>query len=543
MYNKPAPFNIGSPEDIVSAALTAGRNLAGAKQYIAKLFQNPPPGTDPTAILLAGMKLNGIASPPVQPPNGTVKDDFLGGLEQASIPPEMFNSEVGEAPVNMAAGGLVAFAEGGEVDDWEPPIFNPELKRAWERAKSKEERDAIVVEDRARIEKEAPRGLVNRTASNPALARKQGTGESRATAAFQSDYNPRVGMVPQRGLPAPEEAAQARGLDGSHMVKGPPPYDMVNMDDLPLPGQEPVTELPPMSSSASAGGGGASAGYSYKPRNPTSKLNTDIETEAKSIRDTYDKLYPKTEEEKKNAEYYGDEAVNERAGAQKKQDMWQALMELGFGAAASNSPYWTQAWGESGKQMAPHVAAMMKARKDEKDAVQKARQAMAQVDRAKNDDEYKLAVQNVRQAQELQLRAEMQQEEIRAQVGMTNARIAAGNKPTADENMVDHLAKQKMAEGMSKEKAYSEATREVLRYRGGIEKAFQTQDIMNREKAATLWTKDLAAQSAYRKLLKKEGQAKADAFKEGYIQDLMTGAPSGTDTSASDGAWGELNIR
>lgn len=540
MYNKPAPFNIGSPEQLAES-------VGYSKQALAKIMQNPGSGVDQTLAVLAGMYIDRMKTggQMAQMPTTTVKDDVLAGLEQASIPEDMFSSGVGEVmpTKNMAAGGLVAFADGGEVDDWKPPVFNPELAEAWKRAKTQRERDNIVAEDRARIEKEtAPRGLTKRTASNPALSRGQSDNPSRATEAFQSKYNPRVGMVPSREAPkagleaiTPQVDSKREYLDGSHFTKGPPPYA--------VPDEEAVSDLPPISGPGSAGGGGASMGVGYRGGKPNVNLNTDIEKEARNIRDTYDKLYPKSEEEKKNAEYYNDENVASREAAQKKTDMWQALMELGFGAAASKSPYWTQAWGESGEKMAPHVSAMLKARKDEKDAIQKARQAMAQADRARNDDEYKLAVQNVRQAQELQLRAELQQEEIRANVAMTNARIAASNKPSRDEKYVDYLAKQMIADGMDPTQAYAKASREVMRYTSGIEKYEQTQTKMTKDQATKAWTKDISYDREYRRIKKAEGQAAADAYKAGVINSLMNGGSDDMDTTASDGAWGELNIR
>jgi hypothetical protein len=49
--------------------------------------------------------------------------------------------------------------------------------------------------------------------------------------------------------------------------------------------------------------------------------------------------------------------------AQKKQDMWQALAQFGFGMAGTNSPSFMQAAGQAGAATVPAMAAMAKERK------------------------------------------------------------------------------------------------------------------------------------------------------------------------------------
>lgn len=545
MYNKPAPFNIGSPELLA-------KSVGYSKQALAKIMQNPNSGVDPTLAVLAGMYVDRIKSGGqlAQMPTTTVKEDVLAGLEQASIPEDMFSSGVGEMPTQTyAGGGLVAFADGGEVEKrlFDDPAY---LQRAIDSPYSSPERKAAAAKRLAQIKRDklkepgdfvglkdtSGRAPVSRTASNPALSRGQSDNPSRATTAFQSKYNPRVGMVPGREAPKAGLEAITPEQFAVPEDKFKPP--LINMNDLPLIDKQPVSELPPISARG-GDGGGASASASYTPGGKPLGLNTDLKKEVEGLDKIYNEIFPETEEEKKKKEYYSDEAVHTRAAEQKKQDLWEALLHLGFNAAASDSPYWTQAWGEAGKAMAPHVSAMLKARKDEKEAVQKARQAMTQATRAKNDDTFKLASKNVSDARELEARARLEQERIKASFAETRMRIAAANKPSRDEKYVDYLAKQMIADGMDPTQAYAKASREVMRYTSGIEKYEQTQNMVSRKDAVAAWGKDMTAQSEYRKRQKKS-QQDADAYKEEWLQNTMNGV---TDTTASDGAWGELNIR
>ena len=592
MYNKPAPFNIGSPEELARA-------VGYSKQALAKVMQNPGSGVDQTLAVLAGMyidrmKTGGMGA---QAPTTTVKDDVMaaqpGGLQQASIPPEMFNSAVGEAPASYAAGGLVAFADGGEVGDpnwygaeaYGDPSMPMATRRAGLRMKFPNASDAEIDRYLARAEKSraskervpiktregATLGNIGDTALAPVKAGlgaigaggqmvDEAAGNMRAVqedpnrTGFQSD----LAGIAESGLGAVQGAGRTikgvadvtgRGLgaigdyftkpkgkrDEINMRDLPLPDRVVNMDDLPLPGRESVTDLPPMSSSDSAGGG-QSTGVRYRGGAKPVNLNTDIEKEARNLRDTYDKLYPKTDEENKNAAYYGDEQVAQREKEQKHQDVWQSLMELGFGAAASNSPYWTQAWGESGKQMAPHVAAMMKARKDEKDAVQKARMAMAQADRARNDDEYKMAVQNVRAAQELQVQAQMKQEEISAQFAMNNARI---NAPKESDDLIRIWAADLIRQNprMSETEAKAQAADKYWNYRSGQTKAENTAFRTSYDKFMSQLIKNKDMDKGYRQALKK-GPAQAQKYLQDQATALARAEVSATDTTASDGATG-----
>jgi hypothetical protein len=70
-----------------------------------------------------------------------------------------------------------------------------------------------------------------------------------------------------------------------------------------------------------------------------------------------------TPERDKFAAMMAQQMSPEAMAAQKKQDMWQALAQFGFGMAGTNSPSFMQAAGQAGAATVPAMAAMTKARK------------------------------------------------------------------------------------------------------------------------------------------------------------------------------------
>jgi hypothetical protein len=435
-------------------------------------------------------------------------------------------------------------------------VSDPELKEAWKNAKSKVEKDAIEAEDRARIQKETPRGLpapgrggvgtYSKDLSGPTA---RGVGENLRImdplipATQRGGFTPRpaqkqvaagLGAIPPEEVAAP---ARPKTLPGEHFSKGPPPYTMTD--------EEQAKALPPIEAPGS--GNGASASASYTPGGRPLGLNTDIDKEIDTLEATRERKYPKTAMEIESEKWLGEEAVEGRAKDQKRQDLWESLMYLGFNAAASDSPYWTKAWGQAGKELAPVVSGMMKARKEEKVAVQKGRQAMAQAKRAQNEETLQLANSNVSEARKLEAQARMEQERLKASWAETQARIASANRPGRDEKFVDYLAKKKMKDGMSEIEAYDQASREVMDSNTGLRKYNETQEKMTRKDAGKEFNSTMEYTRKYREMKKEEGEAAAEAYKERMIENLMNRREGATGTTASDDAypdWGkDVNIR
>lgn len=606
MYDKPARYGVGSTQQLVDMAIKyGGANAAG---WLAKVMQNPMSGVDPTHALLAGMQLKQIAQPEAVPPTTTVKDDTLAGLEEASIPEDMFDTGVGEVmpTKNMAAGGLVAFRKGGEVGDSEEELIKVinDPRAGWERQQAavqklralREQQELKLTKDYGSAKLEGLRQpgefVLGKNLGAPAWtwddvagkAVKSGLGafenagksvdaaasnmqavqEDPNRTAFQADLAGVAGAglgaiqntgrtikgvadITARGLGAVGEyftgpqgkKEQSPAVDNrAAMLAGE--YTRGRAGDMPIPGETPVSELPPMSARG-GGGGGASGSASYTSGGKPFDENTDLDKEIKTVQEAKERNFPKSAMEIEAEKWLGDEAVAGRAKEQKRQDLWESLMYLGFGAAANDSPYWTQAWGQAGKELAPHVSRMMKARKDEKDAIQKAKQAMAQAKRARDDDTFNLASKNVSDAEERIARARLQQEQLKASWAETQARIASANRPGRDEKFVDYLAAQYMSKGMGQVEAYDKASREVMDSASGLRKYNETQGRMTKKQATDAWSKEFAYGVEYRRIKKAEGQAAADAYKEGVINSLMSGGDGGTDTTASDGAspgWG-----
>ena len=103
-----------SPQEIAT-------KYGGDKRKIAQAVQNGL--LDPTAAAMAGMMIDRIraAAAQEQQPQTTVAEDALGGRPMPYGRPEVPSGGVASLPVdedmyNMAGGGIVAFADRGEVD-------------------------------------------------------------------------------------------------------------------------------------------------------------------------------------------------------------------------------------------------------------------------------------------------------------------------------------------------------------------------------------------------------------------------------------------
>jgi hypothetical protein len=79
----------------------------------------------PTNAILAGMMIDRIRAQNMQPPQQTVADEVMGAPQQApQQPPQQAPQAAGIAglpsnlPPQMAGGGIVAFADGGDIDEY-----------------------------------------------------------------------------------------------------------------------------------------------------------------------------------------------------------------------------------------------------------------------------------------------------------------------------------------------------------------------------------------------------------------------------------------
>jgi hypothetical protein len=87
-------------------------------------------------------------------------------------------------------------------------------------------------------------------------------------------------------------------------------------------------------------------------------------------------------------DYYAKTASPEAMAAQKKQDMWSALAQIGFGMAGSNSPSFLQAAGQSASAAMP---GMMQAAKDRRAAEREAMKARYDIQKGENQEKLAMA--------------------------------------------------------------------------------------------------------------------------------------------------------
>jgi hypothetical protein len=87
-------------------------------------------------------------------------------------------------------------------------------------------------------------------------------------------------------------------------------------------------------------------------------------------------------------DYYAKTASPEAMAAQKKQDMWSSLAQIGFGMAGSNSPSFMQAAGQSASAAMP---GMMQAAKDRKAAERDAMKARYDIQKGENQEKLAMA--------------------------------------------------------------------------------------------------------------------------------------------------------
>ena len=91
-----------------------------SKAQLQKMAQNGL--IDPTKAVMAGMMIDRIQKQNMQPPQATVADEVFGPPQMPQqMPQQMAQGVAGlpsGLPPQMAGGGIVAFADGGDIDDY-----------------------------------------------------------------------------------------------------------------------------------------------------------------------------------------------------------------------------------------------------------------------------------------------------------------------------------------------------------------------------------------------------------------------------------------
>ena len=392
-------FSMQSPEAIA-------KQYGGNKQKIAQAMQLGI--IDPTAGTLAGMFIDRMraAAQAEQAPQQTVAQQVFAPPappqqqmpQQQQMPPQAppqaglgATPPAGQAPpMGMAAGGMVAFADGGGLPSLQVPddMFNSSLGNSGD---DQQYADGGIVSFAAGspgmldlyddVEQQESGG--NQNAVSPAGAR----GVMQLMPGTMKDPGfgvPTMAELRARGLS--EEAANRlvgqKYLEAMYKKYGNKTTALMaynwgpdNTDKWLASGADPKkvpSETRDYVKSVMGGNAApASAPATGGTRVPTlanyvePDLTKDLESDAVAGMAFYDKYAPQTRKAAdmltKEADRLSDPATVKK---QERDDKWMALAEFGFKLAGSNSPYFLQAVGEAANATLPG----MKADKKEREA-------------------------------------------------------------------------------------------------------------------------------------------------------------------------------
>lgn len=364
------PFSIQSPEDIA-------KEYAGNKQKIAQAMQLGV--VDPTAGVLAGMFIDRMRAGQMQEgmPQSTVAQQVMGGAPPAAPVPPLpagglgatpqaappMTPEMGmappmpqEAPMGMAMGGLATLPVPDAMFD-EPTNggFNDGYAGGGIVAFS----DGGGASLGSWIEEQA-------TSTIPGIvvtSRQRSAAKNREVGGAANSYHrtdKARDFVPPKGMDMGGLASKLKSIYGAG-------FDIINEGDHVHVEPGPQGSRNVMSTPREADLGTASG------------RAISLE-DARTL--SRDMLAGLPREELERARSYAleelDPANQEKT---RKADMWQALAEMGFRMASSNTPFLLQAIGEAATATLPGVDASKKERKAAKDNAIRTLMAVEDVDR------------------------------------------------------------------------------------------------------------------------------------------------------------------
>lgn len=444
------PFSIQSPEDIA-------KEYAGNKQKIAQAMQLGV--VDPTAGVLAGMFIDRMRSAQMQEqaPQMTVAQQVMGGAQpappaapsgglgatpqampQAAPPmaPEMGMAPPQEAPMGMAeggivgidvpegmfdepsnggfddgyaGGGLVAFADGGGVslDDFRRAIIAQESGGRFGVANT-EGSGAMGL---GQIMPDTARALAKRLGLpyRPDLL----AGKNKEAQEYQIALTNEATREAFDYGGGDLNKAAAYYFAGPDKSKWGPKTRKYQSDIMRRLGEDSDAITVPERDLETAGGRAMSA---QDAMTLGSKLLSGL---------------PREELERAR-KYALEELDPENQEKERKADMWQALAEMGFRMAASNSPYVLQAIGEAATATLPGMQASKKERKAAKNEAIRTLMAVEDVDR-------KTATAGVELGMDI-YKSGLSQQQFQEQMAFRKAELASLEARTADELALKRIA-------------------------------------------------------------------------------------------------------
>lgn len=316
--------------------------------------------------------------------------------------------------------------------------------------------------------------------------------------------------IPNYFMKKTDPNAPAKGnrfaVDPSVWMDGDVPT--VNPDDLPPFGAQEQNQTPSTPYTAPQGGGAggmrASASVPFGgARAPMEKTpgREELIKQEQELRAKYAPEDPYITQTKKELE--DNKAKN---AEQKKQDMWQSLMSIGFRTAATKSPYLMQAIGDAGAETAPEMQHMREARKASEEADKRLRLQMAQADDALKRGDLATAQKLESEARDMAFKKWKAEQDIAIAKAGLSIDAARLNKPSDAESKIENLVKAKIANGDKRSIAIirGEATRDVMDSANGLAKYRETAGQMTYTDAVKQVKKDVLLDPGYRKAKDKE---------------------------------------
>jgi hypothetical protein len=358
----PKPYSVQSPENIA-------KEYGGNKMKIAEAAQRGL--VDPTAAILAGMFIDRIRSAEAieRAPQQTVAQQVMSpsgisqqtpspaeaaGVSGLNVPDQMFGGEQ-----SYAAGGLVSFASGGLVPDDE---FLKSIMMRESRGRDYRPDGTILTSPkgaRGRMQvmpgTQRDPGFGVRPAQNDSPEELARVGEDYALAMRKKYGNDRDAMMAYNWGPGNVDKWIAGGRDPSAV-----PSETRNYLDASAEAPTGLASLPPEVANAKL-----DTSELDKPYVPPEMLY-GLSGDPKKNAETYKEMFPQDTTRRDQAEAMLEKETDPKERKkQKEQDLWATVAEIGFGMAASKSPYMLQALGESAQAALPKLQERMEKRKDE----------------------------------------------------------------------------------------------------------------------------------------------------------------------------------
>jgi hypothetical protein len=431
------PYNIQSPEGIA-------KEYAGNKQRIAQATQMGL--LDPTAAVLAGMFIDRMrmAQSQEQVPQQTVAQQVL--TPQPQMPQQPMGAGLGATP--QAAQLAAAYPADGQP----PPIPGPSMPGQGPVMAAEGGLLALPV-DNAMFEPSYSSGGIVAFARG---ADEEGVVDERERARLRRMMQERFGSIPevaqQLATMSVEDMRRALGE-----AEAAPVAPMSEMTEVPMAPTSPVAAVTPpavVDQGPAANVAAATTPSSQAIEQAAVAANPEAAQQAaaqggapglQAYVDQYKQMIGAVPEGEGMKEYrdYLQNLPGQMAG-RKKEDLYTALTQFGFGLAGSQSPYFLQAAGQAGAQTMPTITGAIK---DRRAAEAEARKGRAELDKMTRAEDIKAIEGGAKlYGEEMTREQQLKTAEMNRRAQLEAANITAG-KPTDMRSYVDTYVRSMRAQG------------------------------------------------------------------------------------------------